>query len=76
MVSKGKNLPLNAPWIAIDIHIHEGSIITLQDSTMTFLDVQKTLITLVVAFPNDSLLNSASGYIFLDNGDEIVKDLD
>jgi hypothetical protein len=36
----------------------------LQDSTMTFLDMQKTLITLVVAFPSDSLLNNASGYIF------------
>jgi alpha-D-xyloside xylohydrolase len=76
VVSKGENFTLAAPWDTINVHVREGSIITLQDSALTSLEVRKSPFTLVVAFPSDSLLSSASGYIFLDNGDEIVMELD
>lgn len=75
VVSNGENFTLDAPWDTINVHVHEGSIITLQDSALTSSEVRKTPFTLVVAFPSDSLLSSANGYIFLDNGDEIVMDL-
>ncbi|KAG0620155.1 hypothetical protein M758_4G193600 [Ceratodon purpureus] len=75
VVSKGENFTLDAPWDSINVHVHEGSIITLQDSGMTSFEVRKTPFTLVVSFPSDSLLSSASGYIFLDSGDDIDMDL-
>lgn len=74
--SKGENHTLDAPWDSINVHVHDGSIITLQDSAMTSSEVRNTPFTLVVAFPSDSLLSTASGYIFLDNGDEIIMDLE
>ena len=73
--SKGENFTLDAPSDTINVHVYEGSIIPLQDSALTSAEVRKTPFTLVVAFPSDSLLSTANGYVFLDNGDEIVMDL-
>lgn len=76
IVSKGENFTLDAPWDAINVHVHEGSIIPLQDSALTSSEVRKTPFTLVVAFPSDSLLSTANGYVYLDNGDDITMKLE
>lgn len=74
--STGENFTLDAPWDTVNVHVHEGSIIPLQDSALTSIEVRKTPFSLVVAFPSDSLMSIASGYLFLDNGDEIVMELE
>lgn len=76
IVSKGENFTLDAPWDVINVHVHEGAIIPLQESALTSTEVRKTPFTLVVAFPADAaLLSTASGYVFLDDGDEIHMEL-
>lgn len=71
IVSTGSNFTLQAPWDSINVHVHAGAIIPMQESALTSAAVRKTPFTLVVALPSDSLLSSASGDVFLDNGEEI-----
>lgn len=70
--SVGENFTLSAPWDSINVHIHEGVILPLQESALTSIEVRKTPFTLVVVFPSGALSGKANGYVFLDNGDEII----
>lgn len=74
IVSKGENLTLPAPWDVINVHVHEGAIIPMQESALTSTAARTTPFTLLVALPSSSELvrvRSASGYVFLDDGEEI-----
>ncbi|KAG0586204.1 hypothetical protein KC19_2G072100 [Ceratodon purpureus] len=71
VVSKGETLTLQAPWDVVNVHVHEGAIIPMQEGALTSTEARKTPFTLVVALPSNSLLSSASGDVFLDNGEEI-----
>jgi alpha-D-xyloside xylohydrolase len=71
IVSQGENLTLQAPWDVINVHVHEGAIIPMQESALTSTAARKTPFTLLVALPSNSLLRAATGDVFLDNGEEI-----
>uniref|UniRef100_A0A7I3ZZJ0 Maltase n=1 Tax=Physcomitrium patens TaxID=3218 RepID=A0A7I3ZZJ0_PHYPA len=72
IVSKGEKFTLQAPWDVINVHVHEGAIIPMQESALTSAAVRKTPFTLLIPLPNsDSVSSSASGYLFLDDGEEI-----
>lgn len=71
IVSKGESFTLQAPWDVINVHVHEGAIVPMQESALTSTAARKTPFTLLVALPSNSLLSSASGDVFLDNGEEI-----
>ena len=75
IVSKGENFTLDAPWDVINVHVHEGTIVPMQESALTSTEVRKTPFTLVVAFASEALLNTAYGYVFLDDGEEIDMEL-
>jgi alpha-D-xyloside xylohydrolase len=75
IVSKGENFTLDAPWDVINVHVHEGTIIPMQESALTSTEVRKTPFTLVAAFASEALLSTAYGYVFLDNGEEIDMEL-
>ena len=71
IVSKGENLTLQAPWDVINVHVHEGAIIPMQEAALTSTAGRRTPFTLLVALSSNSLVSSASGCVFLDDGEEI-----
>jgi alpha-glucosidase/alpha-D-xyloside xylohydrolase len=80
IISTGSSFILQAPWDVINVHVHEGSIIPMQESLLTSALVRKSLFTLVVAFPAaasncESSSSSATGHLFLDDGDDIKMEL-
>lgn len=71
VVSKGENVTLQAPWDTINVHVHAGAIIPMQASALTSAAVRKSPFTLLVALPANDSSSDASGYVFLDDGEEI-----
>lgn len=69
--SEGKYVELAAPLDSINVHLHEGTILPMQESALTSAEVMKTPFTLMVAFPASKSLGYATGKLFLDNGDDI-----
>lgn len=69
--SKGEYVELAAPVDFINVHVHEGTILPLQESRLTSAEVMKTPFTLVVAFPEARSAGYARGKLFLDNGDDV-----
>jgi len=69
--SNGEYVNLPAPLDSINVHVHEGTILPLQESALTSAEVMKTPFTLVVAFPAEKSAGYARGKLFLDNGDDI-----
>ncbi|KAJ7281242.1 hypothetical protein O6H91_10G102400 [Diphasiastrum complanatum] len=74
---KGSYQVLSAPLDTINVHVHEGSIILLQEEAQTTAEARKTPFTLLVAFPlqsskaNNPEPDIATGELFLDNGDDV-----
>lgn len=75
IISTGENVTLHAPWDTINVHVHEGAIIPLQESALTSTAARKTPFTLVVAFAHGASAGRAHGYVFLDSGEDIKMEL-
>ncbi|XP_024517857.1 probable alpha-glucosidase Os06g0675700 [Selaginella moellendorffii] len=72
----GSYQQLDAPWDTINVHVHEGSIIPMQEFALTTRLARKTPFTLVVAFSStDSENSTASGELFLDDDDALEMKL-
>lgn len=70
--SRGENFTLPAPADSINVHLHEGQILPMQEARLTSAEVRKSPFSLVVAFGESS---SASGKLFLDNGVDLEMDI-
>lgn len=69
--SKGERVDVAAPSDTINVHIHEGTVLPIQEEASTSAQVKKTPFTLVVAFPAANRSGYAIGKLFVDNGDDI-----
>lgn len=69
--SKGENIEVDAPLDSINVHVHEGTILPMQEKKLTSTEVMKTPFTLVVAFPGGKAAGYARGKLFVDNGDDV-----
>ncbi|KAG0560995.1 hypothetical protein KC19_9G028900 [Ceratodon purpureus] len=69
--SKGEYVDLDAPLDSINVHLHEGTILPMQESRLTSTEVMKTPFTLVVAFSASKPAGYARGKLFIDNGDDV-----
>eukprot|EP00249_Psilotum_nudum_P012649 c238_g1_i1 orf=186-2897(+) len=71
-VEDGSYQNLAAPLETINVHVHEGSILPMQDAALTTTAARKTPFTLLVVFPlaSDST-DTATGHLFMDDGEEI-----
>jgi alpha-glucosidase/alpha-D-xyloside xylohydrolase len=72
LVSTGEKHTLHAPWDTINVHVHEGQILPMQEQELTSAKVKKTPFSLVVAFGE---LESATGKLFIDNGVDMEMDI-
>jgi len=72
--SKGERHKLDAPADSINVHVHEGQILPMQEARLTSAEVKKTPFTLVVAF-GDASFASASGKLFVDNGVDLEMEV-
>lgn len=73
--SSGEHVTLNAPADAINVHVHEGSIIPMQEGGLTTSAAKKTPFTLVVAFSASKQAGFARGKLFLDNGEDFEMEI-
>lgn len=69
--SEGEHVDLAAPLDSINVHLHEGTILPMQEPRLTSTEVMKTPFTLVVAFSASKPAGFARGKLFIDNGDDI-----
>lgn len=69
--SKGENIEVDAPLDSINVHVHEGTILPMQEKKLTSIEVMRTPFTLVVAFPGGKAAGYARGKLFVDNGDDV-----
>lgn len=67
ITSTGEKHTLAAPADTINVHVHEGQILPMQESRLTSAEVKSTPFTLIVAF-GESSYATASGKLFVDNG--------
>lgn len=74
VTSKGERHELAAPADSINVHVHEGHILPMQEARLTSAEVKKTPFTLVVAF-GDAPFASASGKLFVDNGVDLEMEV-
>lgn len=75
---KGSYYTVPAPMNTINVHVHEGSILPLQEAALTTVAARKTPYTLVIAFSmNEDKQDGdeAEGALFLDDGEDIQMDL-
>eukprot|EP00246_Nothoceros_aenigmaticus_P004860 TRINITY_DN1657_c0_g1_i1.p1 TRINITY_DN1657_c0_g1~~TRINITY_DN1657_c0_g1_i1.p1 ORF type:complete len:909 (+),score=151.26 TRINITY_DN1657_c0_g1_i1:150-2876(+) len=69
---QGSYQVLQAPLEVVNVHVHEGSIIPLQESKLTTTLARKTPFSLLVVFSAESSsYQSAHGHLFLDGEGEI-----
>eukprot|EP00250_Pteridium_aquilinum_P007406 c17128_g1_i1 orf=145-2781(-) len=71
---KGSYQRLAAPMDTINVHVHEGSILPLQDAALTTVAARNTPFTLIIAFSlNEGKQDAdqAEGDLFLDDGEDI-----
>lgn len=69
--SNGNFFDVAAPLDSINVHIHEGTILPMQENASTTAQVMKSPFTLLVAFPAAKPSGYATGKLFVDNGDDI-----
>lgn len=70
---EGSYQVLPAALEAINVHVHEGSVIPLQESRLTTGLARKTPLSLLVAFSLETTeFQTAHGRLFLDSDDEIA----
>ncbi|MCO5574033.1 hypothetical protein L7F22_027811 [Adiantum nelumboides] len=76
---KGSHHTLAAPMDTINVHVHEGSILPLQEAALTTVAARKTPFTLIIAFSmkqGGEDAEKAEGALFLDNGEDIMMGLE
>lgn len=73
--SSGEHVTLSAPADAINVHVHEGVIIPMQEGGLTTSAAKKTPFTLVVAFSASKRAGFATGKLFLDNGEDFEMEI-
>ncbi|KAH7431428.1 hypothetical protein KP509_08G047500 [Ceratopteris richardii] len=69
---------LAAPMDTINVHLHEGSILPLQDAALTSSAARKTPFTLIITFglrKGNENAGYAQGHVFLDDGEDVTMDL-
>lgn len=72
--STGEWRTLPAPADSINVHLHAGEIVPMQDVRLTSAEVRKTPFTLLVALDAQSS-SSAKGNLFLDNGIDVEMEV-
>jgi alpha-glucosidase/alpha-D-xyloside xylohydrolase len=74
VTSRGERFELAAPADSINVHVHEGQILPMQEARLTSAEVKKTPFTLLVVF-GDAAFASASGKLFVDNGVDLEMEV-
>lgn len=78
-VATGSYQNLAAPMDTINVHLHEGSIIPLQEAALTTAAGRRTPFTILVAFPmqeqSNGTADEADGALFLDDGEELTMEV-
>ena len=73
--SAGRYVNLAAPVDRINVHIHEGAIVPMQENELTSTLVRGTPFTLLVSFSDVKAYGFARGKLFLDSGDDVEMEI-
>lgn len=71
----GKWITLDSPMDSIPVHVRNGSILPTQEAALTTTEARKTPFTLLVTFAPNLMNQSASGQLFLDDGERVEMEL-
>jgi len=71
LVSGGEHIEVSAPLDSINVHVHEGTVLPMQENALTSAEVMSSPFTLLVAFSSEKSSGFARGKLFIDNGDDV-----
>jgi alpha-glucosidase/alpha-D-xyloside xylohydrolase len=69
--SGGEHIEVPAPLDSINVHVHEGTVLPMQEGALTSTAVKSSPFTLLVAFSDARSSGYARGKLFIDNGDDV-----